>query len=121
MQGASYLVPVIGLDCLHKPLGPESLFRWETAAERFGFRAGEILTPELAAQILLHPQGVCKGWSPGVTVIPFINKADGPESDSDAQALAHALMCCGELPVRRVVWGSLQAGRAASITLSNSQ
>lgn len=117
MQGASYLVPVIGLDCLRKPLGPDSLFRWELAAKQFGLRAGEIITPEVAARILLHPQGVCKGWSTGVEIVPFVNKADGPESDSEAQALADALMAGRDFAVRRVVWGSLQAGRAASISL----
>ncbi len=117
MAGASHLVPVIGLDCLHQPLGPQSLFRWEMAAERFALRAGEIITPELAARILLHPRGVCKDWSPGMQIIPFINKADCPELDPEALALAHALLAEGTFPVRRVVWGSLKAGRAASIAL----
>ena len=117
MEGARYLVPVIGLDCIGQPLGPESLFRWEMAETRFSLKAGEIITPELAARILLHPQGVCKDCPRGARIIPFINKADTPASDVRAQQLAHALLSCGSFQVRRVVWGSLHSSKAASAGL----
>lgn len=114
MEGARYLVPVIGLDCLGKPLGPESLFRWEMAASRFSLKEGEIITADLAARLLLHPQGVCRDCSPGTRIIPFINKADTPDSDSQARELAHALLTRGSFPIEYVVWGSLHAAKAAS-------
>lgn len=114
MEGARYLVPVIGLDCIGQPLGPESLFRWAMAETRYSLKAGEIITPELAARLLLHRQGVCKDCPPGVHIIPFINKADTPASDAQAQELAHALLTCGTFRVERVVWGSLHSSRAAS-------
>jgi len=117
MAGAGYLVPVIGLDCLDRPLGPESLFRWEIARERFGLKLGEILTPELAASLLLHPQGVCRGWRPGMRIIPFINKADSEAEDPLADSLARALLRNGNFPVERVVVGSVHHGRAASLSL----
>lgn len=114
MEGARYLVPVIGLDCLGKPLGPDSLFRWEMAASRFSLKAGEIITADLAARLLLHPQGVCKDCPPGVRIIPFINKADTSALDAQARELAHAILTRGSFPIERVVWGSLRAARAAS-------
>ena len=116
MEGARYLVPVIGLDCIGQLLGPESLFRWEMAEVRFSLKAGEIITPELAARLLLHPQGVCKDCPPGVRIIPFINKADTPASDAQASELARALLTCGTFRVERVVWGSLHSSKAASET-----
>ncbi len=116
MEGAHYLVPVIGLDCLGQPLGPDSLFRWDMAEARFLLKAGEIITPELAASILLHPQGVCKDCPRGTRVIPFINKADTPASDAKAEKLAHALLTSGTFQVERVVWGSIHSSRAASTT-----
>jgi probable selenium-dependent hydroxylase accessory protein YqeC len=115
MHGAGYLVPVIGLDCIGKPLGPETLFRWESAAPRHGLTAGQPLTPELAASLLLHPEGVCKDWSSGVRIIPFINKADTEADDYNARELAYALMNNHRFPVERVVWGSVERGRAACI------
>jgi probable selenium-dependent hydroxylase accessory protein YqeC len=116
MNGADYLVPVIGMDCLFQPLGPEVVFRWQTLAQSFSLQAGDPITPELAAGILMHPRGVCKDWKPGVTIIPYINKADGVEQDSAAKALAHAILHNGNFPVERVVFGSTIRERAYPLT-----
>jgi probable selenium-dependent hydroxylase accessory protein YqeC len=115
LDGANYLVPVIGLDCLNRPLGPKALFRWELASQRYQLNPGEPLIPELAASILLHPQGVCKGWKPGVHIIPFINKVDSESDDPLALSLAAALLRNGSFPVERVVWGSTYHSRVASL------
>ena len=112
MEDAEYLVPVIGLDCLAKPLGPETLFRWEMAAPRYSLKHGQIITPELAASILLHPEGVCKDWKLGMKIIPFINKVDSESNDALARELAGALMHNGRFPIERIVWGSVQRARA---------
>ncbi len=118
MDNAEYMVPVIGIDCLYQPLGPEVLFRWQAFAERFSLRAGERITPEMAAGILMHKQGVCKDWKPGTTIIPFINKVDGPAQDSAALDLAHSILRNGNFPVERVVFGSVLQGRADFIAVS---
>lgn len=117
MEGAGYLVPVIGLDCLNQPLGPATLFRWDMASRRFSFQAGQVLNPELAASILLHPQGVCKHWKTGVRIIPYINKVDSESDDFLARSLALALLQNGRFPVERVVWGSTQSVRVSSLAL----
>ena len=116
LTDANYLVPVIGLDCLNRPLGPETLFRWEYAARRFNLKAGTVLTPEVAASVLLHPAGVCKDWNPGTHIVPFINKADAESDDEAAHALAIALLKNGTYPVDRVVWGSLKNARVDCTT-----
>jgi probable selenium-dependent hydroxylase accessory protein YqeC len=114
MKGARYLVPVIGLDCINQPLGPQTVFRWELAASRFGLQAGKTLTPDVAARILLHPEGVCRDWRAGTEIIPYINKADKESDDALAQQLARALLQHGKFPVKRVVWGSVEKRRANS-------
>jgi len=116
MEQAVYLVPVIGLDCLEKPLGPETLFRWEMAESRFNLQAGEIITPDLAASLLLHPKGVCKEWNLRMQIIPFINKVDSPNQDELARQLAQSLLGSPNFPIERVVWGSLDTMRAAVAT-----
>jgi len=118
MSGADYLVPVIGLDCLDKPLGPDTLFRWETASKRFSLKAGSPLTPEIAAGLLLHRSGVCKDWQKGMRIIPFINKVDSESDEPAARALAHALLQNPNFPVDRVVWGSLTQRRVATLAPS---
>ncbi len=111
MSRADYLVPVIGLDCLGRPLGPDSVFRWDTCAGRFGLRAGETITPSLAARILMHPDGMCRGLDPGTEIVPFVNKADSPAEDGAARELARAILDNGRFPVSRVLYGSAAEGR----------
>jgi probable selenium-dependent hydroxylase accessory protein YqeC len=116
MEEAAYLVPVIGIDCLLKPLGPETLFRWEMAAERYSLQAGQTITPKLAADLLLHKEGVCCGYRSGMSIVPFINKVDDPGQDSLARELALALLHNSHFPVSKVVWGSIFGCRANSLS-----
>jgi probable selenium-dependent hydroxylase accessory protein YqeC len=114
MEHAEYLVPVIGMDCLDKALGPETIFRWKNFAGHFSLREGEPITPALAAEILMHPKGVCRHWTPGTQIIPFINKVDDPSQDAIAQILADAIRRNGNFPVERVVYGSVIQRRVFS-------
>jgi probable selenium-dependent hydroxylase accessory protein YqeC len=116
LEGGNYLVPVIGLDCLHKPLGPETLFRWDLAAPRYGLTAGRRVTAELAASLLLHPEGVCRDWKPPTRIIPFINKVDTEGDDGDARELSFALLGNCTFPIERVIWGSVEHRRVGSIS-----
>jgi probable selenium-dependent hydroxylase accessory protein YqeC len=114
MENAEYLVPVIGIDCLDKPLGPEVVFRWKTMGSRLSLHEGEPITPEIAASILMHSQGVCRYWKPGTQIVPFINKVDQPALDSMAQDLAKAIQQNRNFPVERVVYGSVIQRRVFS-------
>ncbi len=116
MEGADHLVPVIGIDCIHKPMGPDVVFRWRDFSGRFSLRARDRLTPELAAGILMHKEGVCKDWTPGTTIIPFINKVDEGAQDSAARELADLILCNGNFPVERVVYGSVLQERVDFLT-----
>jgi probable selenium-dependent hydroxylase accessory protein YqeC len=116
MAQADYLVPVIGIDCIHQPLGPEVVFRFQKLADRFSLKAGDRITPRLAAGILMHPRGVCKDVKNGTTIIPFINKVDTPQKDADAGILASYILQNGNYPVNRVVWGSVLKGRVESVS-----
>jgi len=116
MDKSDFLVPVIGMDCLHQPLGPEVVFRFDTMADRFSLKAGDPITPRLAAAILMHPKGVCKDYQEESTIIPFINKVDTSDMDADARTLASHILQNGKFPVKRVVWGSVLRNRVDSIT-----
>ena len=115
-EGAEYLVPVIGLDCIGRELGSDTVLRWRELSESFSLRKGDLITPEIAAGILMHPRGVCKNLCPGTTVIPFINKADSEAQDSAALKLAGAILNNGAFPVDRVIYGSVLNGRAYSVS-----
>ena len=118
MENAEYLVPVIGLDCLSQPMGPRVVFRFQAFADRFSLRAGQPLTPKLAAGILMHKQGVCRDWKAGVTIIPFINKVDNTAQDAAARDLALLILRNGNFPVRKVLFGSVLRGRIDSISVA---
>jgi probable selenium-dependent hydroxylase accessory protein YqeC len=118
MENADYLVPVIGIDCLNQPLGPKVVFRFQNFAHRFSLRAGERMTVETAAGILMHQWGVCKDWRQGTTIIPFVNKVDEPGQDAAARDLANAILNNRNFPVERVVVGSVLRGRADSLHAS---
>jgi len=115
MAGANYLVPVIGLDCIDKPLGPQTLFRWDMAAHRYGLKIGTPLTADLAASLLMHRSGVCRDWKKGMKIIPYINKVDSEADWPRAQALAKALAANANYPVEKVVLGTLENKRVVSI------
>lgn len=117
MENAEYLVPLIGIDCLHQPLGPKVLFRFQDFAGRFSLRPGQPLTPELAAGILMHKQGVCKNCKAGATIVPFINKVDDPSQDAAARDLASLILRNSNFPVKRVLYGSVLQGRIDSISV----
>jgi probable selenium-dependent hydroxylase accessory protein YqeC len=117
MNKGQYLVPVIGIDCLQQRLGSHSIFRWQECAERFSLCENESITPELAAGILMHPLGVCKGWEIGTTIIPFINKVDDPNQVSYARELAGFILRNSNYPVERVLYGSVLQGTVESVSL----
>ena len=115
-SGAEYLVPVIGLDCIGRKLGTDTVLRWLELSESFSLRKGDLITPKIAASILMHPRGVCKNPRPGTTIIPFINKVDSEEQDQSARTLAAAIMNNGKFPVNRVIYGSALYDRALYVT-----
>jgi probable selenium-dependent hydroxylase accessory protein YqeC len=118
MENANYLVPVIGLDCLNQPVGPKTLFRFQTLGERFSLREGEIITPKLAASVLMHPRGVCRDWRAGTKILPFINKVDNKSQDAAARDLAILILRNGSFPVSKVLCGSVLQGRVDSISVA---
>jgi probable selenium-dependent hydroxylase accessory protein YqeC len=114
MQNAAYLVPVLGFDCLHQPIGADVIFRWEKFVEHFPGHTQGLVTPQLAADILMHPEGVCKGWKRGMKIVPFINKVDDPVQDALARDLAQRIVRNSNFPVERVLFGSVFQERVES-------
>ena len=115
-SGAQYIVPIIGLDCIGRDLGPDTVLRWNELSESFSLRRGDPITPAAAAGILMHPRGVCKNLRPGTAVIPFINKVDSEAQDAAALELAGEIMKNSAFPVERVIYGSVLKRRAASVS-----
>ena len=59
-QTTKWLIVVVGLDAIHKPLGEEWVFRPEFFQALTGLSTGEPITPEAVATAIKHENGLLK-------------------------------------------------------------
>lgn len=111
---ATLVVPVVGVEIVGQPLSPETTHRPERIAAIANIHMGELITSEVVAEVMLHPQGNIKGSPKGARVIPLINKVDSQERLALAREIARHLLqrgarkvvlarCADEPPVVEVV------------------
>jgi probable selenium-dependent hydroxylase accessory protein YqeC len=103
--GCTLVIPVMGMDCLGKPFDSRYVHRAEEVARLLGPAAGEIVTPQMVASILLHPEGYRKNISSGSRWIPFLNKVQD-ENDLLMAGVIAAIL--GEQEIHRIVMGAAQ-------------
>lgn len=106
------LIPVIGLDCLGKPLN--HFHRPEILSGIAGTTLDEIVKPRTVGRITTHSLGLRKHMPANSRFIPFINKVDYPTDIEPALEIAaeiHKVFPCAVLlgaalnsdPVKKVV------------------
>lgn len=100
------VVPVVGIDCLGRPLSGEYIHRPEVVAGLTGLRPGQAVTPEVVAGVLGHRQGYRKGIPPGSNWVPLINKVETADDLKQARKLAGLL---GRAGAGRVVMAAVRA------------
>jgi len=111
---ATLVVPVVGVDCLGRPLIDEYVHRPEVVAALSGTEIGREVSPEVVAAVLLHPRGYRKGLPPGSRWVPFINKVENGEDLHKARRLAEML---GRGGAGRVVIGTARAGQPVEVVV----
>ena len=97
------VIPVVGVDCLHKPLNKENVHRPEVVSRLTGARDNELVNPAMVATVLLHPDGYRKNIPEDTRWTPFINKVQLPEELSQAREIAAVL---GRGGAKRVIIGA---------------
>ncbi len=102
-------VAVLGLSGLGRPLDDMTAFRLEHTAGVVGLRPGDILTPEAAAWLFLHPQGVFQYTPEQAARVVFINQADLPGAAEAGEALARAILA-GDPGMAGVYIGATKEG-----------
>ncbi|RPJ45126.1 MAG: putative selenium-dependent hydroxylase accessory protein YqeC [Chloroflexi bacterium] len=70
------VVVVAGLSALGKPLGPETVHRYERYAETGEARTGQPVSEESIARMLVHPLGGLKGIPAEARRVALLNQAD---------------------------------------------
>ena len=101
------VVPVMGVEALGQPLAAPWAHRVELICALTGAAEGDLITPELAARVLAHPQGGRKNAPPGARVIPLINKVEtAAQADRASETAACLLAAPG---CEAVMIGAVQA------------
>jgi probable selenium-dependent hydroxylase accessory protein YqeC len=70
------VVPVVGADVLGRTLDDDHVHRPQLISALTGAALGSVITPEIVARALAHPDGGRKGVPAGARVIVVINKVD---------------------------------------------
>jgi molybdenum cofactor cytidylyltransferase len=86
------VVPVVGADVFGKPLDDDHVHRPELVAALSGAPLGALITPDIVARVLAHPEGGRKGVPSGARVTILINKVEGPPDRTAARETAERLM-----------------------------
>ena len=85
------VVPVMGVLGLGEKLTEQHFHRVELARDYLGLDQETVVTPQVTAEMLLHPRGY--GRFIGVNrVVPLINQVETPEQENLAWELARELM-----------------------------
>jgi probable selenium-dependent hydroxylase accessory protein YqeC len=90
-SSTTLLVAVVGVDALGMPLDAQHIHRPQRVAELSGAELNEPLRAEAIARVLVHPLGPLRDAPRGARMLVLLNKADSPERDAAALAIASAL------------------------------
>lgn len=104
---ATIVIPIIGIDCLGKPLNSHHVHRPELVAKLAETDLNEFITPEIIARVVTHPLGLRKGLPAKSRWIPFINKVDS--ADNLKPALDIALKIVQAFPCRVLIGSAISS------------
>jgi probable selenium-dependent hydroxylase accessory protein YqeC len=106
-SGSGWLVGLIGLKAIGKPLTERWVFRPKAFARITGLTPGATVTPEAVAAALAHECGVLKGAPADCRCLAFLNQADDPCRRTAGLRIADLLGRIDGSPIQRTVVGHL--------------
>ncbi len=101
------LVGMVGLNGVGQPLTERLVFRHEHFAQLTGLRLGSKVTDSAIADVLVHEDGLFKGFCPEVMRIAFFNQADAGDNLSAGQRIARIISKRKNAGLNRVVIGQI--------------
>jgi probable selenium-dependent hydroxylase accessory protein YqeC len=110
-QSSTVVVAMAGLDCLGRPVNPQTVFRLGLVLKMTGLREGQSLAPESLSRLFRGAAGLFKGSPPGARLVVFFNKLDVLPDDQEAVFLGRHVLKTSFLPLDRVICGSLREQR----------
>jgi len=105
---SGWVIGVIGLKNVGKPLNKRNLFRPELFSQITGLKMEQPISEESVAISIAHDMGIMKGSPDGAIKIAFLNMADDPAQLETGRRIAFALKEMTSLasPVHRVIIGN---------------
>ena len=115
---SSWVVAMVGLDAIGKPLDDQHVFRSQDYSRITGLPAGSPVTAESVVRAVLAPDGILKGFPPEAKRILFLNKAESRERRAAGREIASSLLerSGGGGVIHRVIVGSLLPGLIVELT-----
>ena len=102
---SGWLIGIIGLKCIGKPLGERWVFRHKIYAEITGLKPEEPVTEESVAAALIDKNGIMKGCPSHTKKVVFLNMADNQKLLESGRRIAGILCKNGIEGLKRVVIG----------------
>lgn len=103
-----WVVAVVGLDAIGRPLTDKWVFRSRLFAEITGLASGAAITEESVAAALVHEKGIMKDCPAGALRYVFLNKAETEDRRLMGRRIVHILQEKGRMRPERVIIGALE-------------
>ena len=105
-SSTTLLVPVVGISAIGLPLDEAHVHRPELVARLTGAQLGDLVTPALIAQVIVHPEGGLKGRPDGARVVVLLNQVESETQLDSARAIVGQLLEHSE--IEGVAMGAVQ-------------
>jgi probable selenium-dependent hydroxylase accessory protein YqeC len=106
-SATDWLVGMVGLSAIGKPLSDPWVFRKELFSSLSGLALGATVTAEAVAALLVHEQGVLKGAPRQCRCLAFLNQADTVDGKVAGFKVAQLIKRCGIPRIQRVIIGQV--------------
>jgi probable selenium-dependent hydroxylase accessory protein YqeC len=107
-QNTSLVIPVVGIEALGRRLTEDNAFRPEIISRLTGLQLGRIISADVVATLMTHPEGIIKGSPAHARIVPLINKMDLDKGLSKSEDLASKILDKRHPQIERVVLGRVQ-------------
>jgi len=107
-----WVIGVLGLSVLGKPLDERTTFRPERVSSISGLKKGMRIAGETLCAVLTHRQGIFKGTPAAAKKIAFFNQADIPGLAKNGRAIIDRLAGEKDIDLSRVIIGSTRLEQA---------
>ena len=105
---SGWVIAVVGLDAIGRPLTDEWVFRSRLFAEITGLPPGAAVTEESVAAALVHEHGIMKDCPAAALKYVFLNKAETADRRLRGRRIAHILQEKKRMKLERVMIGALE-------------